>query len=274
MKIIQPLSQFNISVYLNHSARDLLWAGHLPAKRQICDSVASPISPACVEPKGIFCFILSKSLTLWFHSASSHFPPTLIFFPLPFLAFFPSSNLSQSVCKSQYLCPSTSRFGINPRTVAWSPNFSLPPPHHFSVYKIKLLHGELGEDSRSGSERREGQKKRKHRRMKQQRDTRTRFQLQYVHGKLSAAIYLMMHHPGFFTQPCLCSSHFLSVFQPLLCVLWPCFFFLPPSSSPSLFIHFFPLYAYFLWSPTFFTHLSVVLSLPSDHPQKLCSQTP
>lgn len=122
--------------HFNQSAMDFLCV--FMTMEQICDLVASLISPAWAEPKGIsllFSAFLFNSLhtihSRWFHSAPSHFPPTTILFPLPFLTFlhspsltfFPSSILPQYVWVPVSISIYVSLFGINLRTVSWSPNF-------------------------------------------------------------------------------------------------------------------------------------------------------
>lgn len=191
---MQPPSQFR---YYCVSFTSSLWIGyaywwpdHSSAAGQMYDSVAPLISPAWTEPKKHLTLVFSLSvkfspynslslvslcLFLAFLSPTNHFAPTPIsHFPPLFVSSILSLIHSASICLwvSVSISIYVSLFGINLTSLSWSPNFiffpSPPPPHYFSVHKIKLPHMRHGRDGRGGSERGKGKKMTKDRCMKQQ----------------------------------------------------------------------------------------------------------
>lgn len=137
--------------------------------------------------------------------------------------------------------------------------------------RLNSLNSKLGGGSRSGW-RRGAEKKRNDGRTRQQRATRKGIYLRHVHRKLPAAVYNVMHHPGFFTRRHRLSSYFLSRFptsslSPLTLIS----ILLSPSSC---LVSLITSHHFVLWSATFLAiviRLSPVLSLflPCDHLQKL-----
>ncbi len=164
-----------------------------------------------------------------------------------------------------------SLFGINLKSPSWSPNFicfSLP------LYLVISLCTRLNSHMRGNEEIAEvdqrGERERRRGRMGgwSGRELRAENKLQYVHRKLSAAIYFMLHHPSSFAQCHLCSSFLQNHFS----LFWNSFlsplthFLFPTSFSSSLFIHLILFLAHFLSAST-----SQSLFPPSFHSSSLCS---
>lgn len=202
---------------------------------------------------------LFQSFSGFFTSLSYH-----DFTSMSFLTLVHSSLLSHPFCSnlplespvsiSIHICVELI-WGLDHCTPSFLPR---PLPHYSSTWEIKLPHVEGGGDSQTGSEGKGRMGGWSSRGL-----TQPGFSYSMVTRKLSAAIGLMIHHPGFLMQCHFCSS--LSLFTSTLHHLYSNHFFF---------------YACFFWSPnsacdlSFFLHSDRPLTLRAPRVLKVRTQYP
>lgn len=222
-----------------------------------------------------FCLILSILFTLWFHSASSDLSPTTILFPLPFLTLLHSLPLPFIPLHTFFLNLSLTQYQSPSMSLCLELIWELFPDHPTSSFSPSSFYVIISQRTRLNSYMwnkekvqwsRAGGKKRKRGRLggccsRGLRENGFSYSMFIGSCRLQSTSWCI-------TQVSLHSAIFaLPIFSPFSNLFFVCFdlssSLLSPHPPPPLFIHLFPIYAYFFWSPTFFTIFTRLLVFPS-----------